>query len=145
MTGLKARDLSDVSAKYRSALKVMTLKAQKGRKGEASGYLTATLYLMPHSSGGGKTLCPHSTEACRAMCLADAGLSGLPRQLGAKQARTDWFNRDRTGFVLALRDDIALLLRIAANRQERLHQIGNVRGVSTFNLLAECFKHGRIV
>lgn len=110
---LPIRDLTDVHARYRSALKLMTVLACKGRKGEDQGYLTATLYLMPHDSGGGANLCTYSTPACREMCLSGAGLSGLPRQLAAKQRRTDLLHADRQRFAVQLLRDITKLEKIA--------------------------------
>jgi hypothetical protein len=111
MTG---RYLGTVGFKHRSALKLLTLVNGKTPKGEQAGYLSAILYLMPHSSGGGADMCPHSTGACRSMCLSGSGLSGLPRATGAKQKCTDYFNRDRAGFIADLLSDIKRLQHIAA-------------------------------
>lgn len=105
--------------KHRNALRLMTMANHKTPKGEATGYLTAILYLMPHTSGGGATLCPHSTEACRAMCLADAGMSALPRQLGAKQRRTDQLRTDPASFYGIIFDDICDLSDIAESEEVR--------------------------
>lgn len=101
------------AARYRSSMDLLTMANHKTPKGEEHGYLTATLYLSPHTSGGGPTLCPHSTEACREMCLALAGLSGLPRQLAAKQKRTSLWLDDRQGFLQILAVDIDRLMIIA--------------------------------
>ena len=101
--------------KYRSVLKLMTMVNGKTPKGEAAGYLTGILYLHPHTSGGGKTLCPHSTPGCREMCLAGAGLSALPRQQGAKSWRTDLWNQYPEAFMRLLEADIEHLADIAAN------------------------------
>ncbi len=89
--------------RYRSACKLLTLANYKTPKGEKENYLTGILYMAPHTSGGGATLCPHSTEACRAMCLSGSGLSGLPRQMNAKLRRTEFFNRNRGTFLRVLR------------------------------------------
>lgn len=107
------RDNHSLGFKHRNAFNLLTAVNMKTPKGEALGVFTAILYLMPHSSGGGATLCPHSTEACRAMCLAGAGLSGLPKQLGAKMRRTKLFNEDRPEFLRLLMADIAKLKKIA--------------------------------
>lgn len=104
-----------VGVRYRSAFKLLTAANSKTPKGEELGWLSAILYLAPHTSGGGKTtLCPMSTPDCRAMCLAGAGLSGLPKQLGAKLNRTFMFNNDRGRFMDLLLADIEKLKRIAA-------------------------------
>lgn len=119
---------ASVGVRYRSALKLLTMANTKTPKGEAMGYLTAILYLQPHTAGGGKTLCPHSTEACREMCLAGAGLSGLPKQLGAKQRRTDLFNFSPTAFIQMLWADIEKLKRIAAD--EGMQSVVRLNGTS---------------
>lgn len=107
-------DKGDVGFRYRSAFKLLTITNGKTPKGEKLGWLSAILYLAPHTLGGGKTtLCPMSTPACREMCLAAAGLSGLPRQLGAKLTRTHMFNNDRARFLDLLLADIEKLKRIA--------------------------------
>jgi hypothetical protein len=102
-----------VGVRYRSALKLLTMANTKTPKGEHEGWLTATLYLQPHTAGGATTLCPYSTPTCREMCLAGAGLSGLPKQLAAKQRRTDLWHNDRLAFLQALYDDIERLSWIA--------------------------------
>ena len=99
--------------KHRSAFKLLTALNVKTIKGEKADYLSAILYLMPHASGGGVTLCPHSTPACREMCLAGAGMSGLPLQLAAKQRRTDLFHRDRVTFLDLICGDVETLVAIA--------------------------------
>lgn len=105
-----------VGVRYRSAFKLLTAANHKTPKGEASGVFSVILYLAPHTSGGGKTtLCPMSTPDCRAMCLASAGLSGLPKQLGAKLRRTYMFNNERERFIELLLADIDKLKRIAAD------------------------------
>lgn len=112
---MAARSHSDsVGFKERSLTRLLTTVNCKTPKGEKAGYLTGVLYLMPHTSGGAKTLCPHSTDACRAMCLAGAGLSGLPRQLAAKQVRTDLYHEARGAFLAAIVDDISAIATAAA-------------------------------
>lgn len=104
-----------VGVRHRSAFKLLTVANHKTPRGESAGWFSAILYLMPHTSGGGKTtLCPMSTPDCRAMCLASAGLSGLPKQLGAKLRRTFMFNNEREGFLDLLLADVEKLKRIAA-------------------------------
>lgn len=109
------RDTSSLGFKHRNAFLLLTAANHKTPKGEVAGYLTAILYLAPHTSGNGPTVCPHSTPACREMCLAGAGLSGLPRQLAAKQRRTSYFHNNRAGFLADLLTDVALLKMLAAD------------------------------
>ena len=103
----------DVGFRHRSAFSLLTACNGKTPKGEKVGYFTATLYLMPHTSGGGATLCPQSTPTCRAMCLSGSGLSGLPKAMGAKQRRTDLFNNDRPEFLRILAQDVMRLIDLA--------------------------------
>lgn len=75
---------------------------EKTPKGEAYGYLQAILYLAPHTLAGGKSLCAHSTEACRAGCLFTAGRGKTPRVENARLRRTRRFLDDRDGFLTDL-------------------------------------------
>lgn len=113
---------------YRSALDLMTMSNGKTPKGESLGYLSAILYLMPHTSGGGGTLCPYSTEACRAMCLAGSGLSALPKAMGAKQRRTDAFRNEPETFAQRLMADVSKLRDIA--RREGMKPVVRLNGTS---------------
>lgn len=123
------RSQSDTLAfRHRSAFKLLTTANSKTPKGEAAGYFSAILYLAPHTSGGGATLCPYSTEACREMCLAGAGMSGLPLQLQAKLNRTKLFNDHRDLFMLRLKADLAKLWRIADD--EKLKPAARLNGTS---------------
>jgi hypothetical protein len=117
-----------VGFRHRSALNLMTMSNGKTPKGESLGWLSAILYLMPHTSGGGQTLCPYSTEACRSMCLSGSGLSGLPRAMGAKQRRTDLLLKNRAEFMDLLRIDVAKLARVA--QQEDLKPAVRLNGTS---------------
>jgi hypothetical protein len=117
-----------VAFRERNAFKLMTAANVKTQKGEKQGYFSAILYLSPHMSGGGATLCPYSTPACREMCLAGAGMSGLPLQLQAKINRTRLFNDDRETFFVQLRTDLAKLERIA--RREGMKPVARLNGTS---------------
>lgn len=107
------RNPDALGTKHRNAFTLLTAANTKTIKGEKAGYFSAILYLAPHTLGGGATLCPHSTEDCRTMCLAGAGMSGLPLQLQAKLNRTRLFNEDRPAFLATLARDIEKLKRIA--------------------------------
>lgn len=124
----KYKELDTVGFRHRSALKLMTMSNGKTPKGEKMGFVSAVLYLAPHTAGGGKTLCPHSTEACREMCLAGSGRSGLPRALNAKLVRTRAFNTDSARFVDAISADITKLIRIAD--KEGLRPVVRLNGTS---------------
>lgn len=117
-----------VGTAYRGAFKLLTVANLKTPKGEALGYLTGILYLAPHTMGGGVTLCPHSTPDCRVMCLAGAGMSGLPLQLAAKVRRTQLFNNRRAEFLSALARDVERLQIIAD--KEGLRPVLRLNGTS---------------
>ena len=99
--------------KYRSSLCVMTLANAKTFKGEKGGYLTAVLYLLPHTLSGGSTLCPYSTPSCREMCLSGSGRSGLPKQMEAKRRRTMLYHDNPLMLIAMIEHDIAKLKKIA--------------------------------
>lgn len=117
-----------LGTKHRNAFTLLTAANTKTIKGEKAGYFSAILYLAPHTLGGGATLCPHSTDDCRAMCLAGAGMSGLPLQLQAKLNRTKLFNENREAFVDSLARDIEKLKRIA--KTEGLKPVLRLNGTS---------------
>lgn len=119
---------NSIAFKHRNAMDLMTMANLKTPKGEGHGYLTAVLYLSPHTSAGGKTVCAHSNEACRAMCLAGAGLSGLPRQIAAKQRRTALWNTDQAAFLRILMADIERLCAIA--KREGMKPVVRLNGTS---------------
>lgn len=122
------RNPDALGTKHRNAFTLMTAANSKTIKGEKSGYFSAILYLAPHTLGGGATLCPHSTEDCLAMCLAGAGMSGLPLQTQAKLNRTRLFNEDRPAFLRSLARDIERLEIIAEN--EGLKPVLRLNGTS---------------
>lgn len=110
-----------VAARTRSEpLRLLSPFNDKSPKGEAHGFLTAMLYLAPAEVAGGKTVCPHSTEACRAGCLFTAGRGKTPRVESARIRRTQWYHRDREGFMRALDGDLELLQTIADHAGLRL-------------------------
>lgn len=122
------RNPDALGTKHRNAFTLLTAANTKTIKGEKAGYFSAILYLAPHTLGGGATLCPHSTEDCRAMCLAGAGMSGLPLQTAAKLNRTRLFNENRRAFLGALARDVERLEIIA--EREGLKPVLRLNGTS---------------
>lgn len=122
------RMAGSVGWRYRSAFKLLTALNHKTPKGEAEGWFTAILYLAPHVMAGGPTVCPHSTQACRTMCLAGAGMSGLATQTAAKIRRTRLYHEDRREFFDRLSADLIRLCEIA--RKERLKPAVRLNGTS---------------
>lgn len=74
------------------------------------------LSLAPHTVGGFKTVCPHSTPECRANCLGtETGQNVFKTALNAKIERTRMFFEERNSFKEQLHAEINLANR-AANR-----------------------------
>lgn len=103
--------LDSVAAKFRNHKDLLLLSPfnEKTPKGEEEGFLTAMMYLAPHTLGGGKSLCPHSTEACRAGCLYSAGRGRTPRVQNARLRRTRWFLENRDGFLDQLVGELMMM------------------------------------
>lgn len=104
-----------VAAKLRNAQQLALLSPfnEKTPKGEAEGYLTAMLYLAPHTLAGGKSLCPHSTDACRQGCLFWAGRGKTPRVENARLNRTRRYLDERRGFLRDLVGDLRYMQTVA--------------------------------
>ena len=122
-----AHHLDTAAARLRQ-LKMLSPFNEKTPKGEALGYLTAILYLAPHTLGGGATLCPHSTEACRAACLYSAGRGRTPRVERARLRRTGLWLNDRDRFFDELVGDLVHVQRVA--RSEGLVMAIRLNGTS---------------
>ncbi len=75
-------------------------------KGEKRGYLTAIMYLAPHTIGTKKTLCAHASPACMAACLYTAGRGAFNNVQAARTRKAQWFEQDRAGFMDQLIKDI---------------------------------------
>lgn len=111
-----------VAAKLRSSAQFRLLSPfnEKTPKGEKLGYLQAILYLAPHTMGGGKSLCPHSTEACREGCLYTAGRGQTPRVHAARMRRTADFLHDRDGFLDELIGELVQMQEVAERHAMKL-------------------------
>lgn len=100
--GITFEHSDTVAGSLRFGFKLLTMLNSKTPKGEKFGYLTGALYLAPHTEAGGKTVCSHSTEACREGCLFTAGRGLWPRIYNARVERTRFYHRDRVGFLTTL-------------------------------------------
>lgn len=94
-------------------IKLLSPFNEKTPKGEKHGFLQAILYLAPHTLGGGSTLCPHSTAACRSGCLFTAGRGNTPRVEQARLRRTRLYLGDRKQFMADLVDELEYMQSIA--------------------------------
>jgi hypothetical protein len=103
-----------VAASLRSdAYRLLSPFNDKTPRGEARGYLTAILYLAPAEEAGGKTMCPHSTAACRAACLYTAGRGAFQKTKDARLRRTRFFLQDRANFLDALAGELSTMQHVA--------------------------------
>jgi hypothetical protein len=116
---------------------LLTVNNPKTAKGDARGYLTAILHLAPWKVSGVQ-VCPMAeTFACHVGCLNLAGrggiavggnlnldevTAGLRRNAiqDCRIRRTQWYARDRDGFMRALVADIAKAARYAAQHDLKL-------------------------
>lgn len=90
-----------------------SLKVTKGLK---RGVLTRILYLAPARSSG-RNVCAFASPGCAAACLGHS--SGRLRLRSSENARlwkTDWYFRDRVGFVERLDHELELLCAEAARK-----------------------------
>ncbi len=79
-----------------------TVKSDKG--GE---YLTAIMYLAPHTqNSSGANICPQATDGCAAACLYTAGRGKQKQIQDARIRKTDWFIKDRLGFMAQLQKEL---------------------------------------
>jgi hypothetical protein len=75
-------------------------------KGEKQGFLTAIMYLAPHTIATRKTLCPHASPACMAACLYSAGRGAFNNVQAARIRKAQYFEADRNGFMADIYNDI---------------------------------------
>lgn len=97
-------------------MRLLTTSNAKTVKGEALGYMTFIMHLMP-AAGSGYNVCPASSEGCRAACLNTAGRGKFAAVQDARRRKTRWFFEDRPGFMAALVGDIETAVRQAQRRE----------------------------
>lgn len=100
-------------ARHGGGFKILTTLNDKTPKGEKAGYLTAVLYLSPHTLVAPKSLCPHSTEACRETCLYTAGRGAFDNVRQARERRTRMFIDNTEAFLGDLIRELTLLQAMA--------------------------------
>ena len=75
-------------------------------KGDGSEYLTAIMYMLPWKSAG-INVCPMAEEAsCVEGCLNSAGRGQMNSVQEARARKTEWFAKDREGFMRQLVKDV---------------------------------------
>ena len=83
-------------------------------KGLGKGYLTGILYLAPHKLSGFQ-VCSMASPNCIKVCLNTSGMGGVFRSIqDARIAKTQWYFKNRAGFMAALVTDLDRLERKAA-------------------------------
>lgn len=113
-------DTVAASLRYKGKLALLSPLNKKSPKGEKLGYLTAMLYLAPASVAGGKSVCPHSTEACRQGCLFTAGRGKTTRVHDARVRRTRLYLEDRALFMSTLMADLGVMQTTADQHEMTL-------------------------
>lgn len=102
--------------------KLLSTANPKTQRGVARGYMTYVLHLAPYTLSG-RNVCPKATAGCIASCLNTAGRGGMfkpgettNKVQQARLRRTEFWNTDPEGFLLALADDIRRAEAQAARR-----------------------------
>ena len=87
-------------------------KLAKSTAVHGDDYVIAGLSLFPSA-----TLCPASKAAgCFEACLQSAGRGAMPNVIAGRKRKAEWYETDRTGFMVQLVSDLEALVR-RANRQ----------------------------
>jgi len=74
-------------------------------KGQAKGYMTAILYLSPANTSGHQ-VCPFASPGCIDTCLNTAGRGQFNSIQEARKRKTEYFFKDRVGFISQLKHEI---------------------------------------
>lgn len=93
-------------------------KTVKGDK--SSEYLTAILYMAPHTSNSrGINLCPKASNGCAKACLYTSGRGRFSSVQNARTAKAEWFISDREGFLEQLHRELLDFSRYARLRGKK--------------------------
>ena len=85
-------------------------------KGNDDGYLTAIMYMTPFKSFGAN-LCPMAeTAGCIEGCLNTAGRGVMSSVQKGRARKTEWYVKDRAGFMAQLHKDLTRFQRYCAKR-----------------------------
>lgn len=116
-------------------------------KGDGSEYLTAIMYLKPYKTAG-INLCAMAEQAkCIDPCLVGAGRGQMDSVQAGRLRKTEWFIRDRAGFMAQLYTDLESFVSYCAKRGihpcVRLNGTSDIRweliGVNGFRNVMEAF------
>ena len=85
-------------------------------KGDGSEYLTAIMYLKPYKTAG-ISLCAMAEQAkCIDPCLVGAGRGQMDSVQAGRLRKTEWFIRDRAGFMAQMVNDVQAFVKYCAKR-----------------------------
>ena len=85
-------------------------------KGDGSEYLTAIMYLKPYKTAG-INLCAMAEQAkCIDPCLVGAGRGQMGSVQAGRLRKTEWFIRDRQGFMAQLVTDLQSFVSYCSKR-----------------------------
>jgi len=86
-------------------------------KGDGTEFETAIMYLAPADLATTVTLCPMADlAACKSACLFKAGRGVMSPVEASRVRKSQWFERDRDGFMAALVDDLARFERYCVRK-----------------------------
>lgn len=93
-------------------MNLLTTNNNKVLKGQGQGYMTFIMHLAPADSSG-REVCPKRSAGCTAACLNQAGRGQMRKVQAGRMRKTEWYHRDRAGFMLQLVSDIESGIRRA--------------------------------
>lgn len=93
---------------------LLTTDNAKTIKGEKLGVKTYILYMSPFNQNSkGINVCSHASKGCSESCLFSSGLGGIYTTVQqARINKTEYFLRDRKGFLFQLRAEIEKAIRL---------------------------------
>jgi hypothetical protein len=91
---------------------LLTTSNTKVVKGQGRGYMTFIMHLAPADSSG-REVCPKRSAGCTAACLNTAGRGQMRTVQAGRLRKTEWYHRDREGFMAQLIWDINAGIRRA--------------------------------
>lgn len=94
-------------------MNLLTTNNTKVLKGMGRGYMTFVMHLSPADSSG-REVCPKRSAGCTAACLNTAGRGQVRKVQAGRLRKTEWYHRDREGFMRQLVWDINAGIRKAA-------------------------------
>lgn len=97
-------------------------------KGDGSEYLTAIMYLTPWKSAGTNVCAMAEQAGCIEGCLNTAGRGQMSSVQLGRARKTEWFARDRPGFMAQLVHDLGSFVRYCAKRG--IHPCVRLNGTS---------------